>query len=711
MNKSGEYLSKDEDKRIAKGILLVPDYVDSQGDFFTRETIEREAQEFLTDVMDGEAEIKLMHTEGAGEKISLVESSVLTSNINIGGTTYPAGSWFVSVKVHDDDLWQLFVDDVITGFSIGADDFDAEEMQVREADVDLSGDFESQDEIVTQITEADIDEFSPVDMPAVQPAKVQVLKSTEKGHVEDIMEGRQSAVEALMERGHSQEDAERLVDVIYELPDMNGKAKTKAIEDIDTVPPQQAQEHAQDALDIREETGNPEDCGTPVGWSRARDISNGESLSEDTIDSMVRFLSSHLAQAGSLNDIEKDSCQYMMIKAWGARPALEWAEGKQEEFAEEREKNITEEKHITNMNKQEYETGTWVTWQRSEGDTRGQIVDVETEEGEGFEQAISGDVRVEAEEENPVYLIEVWDGFGDDASAREDETGRGDTMHVANREDQIVQEVGDPRDRESLFRAVKSMLFDSDEEDDNTEIDITESKAQRIMSKAGRTLSNKNVKEAKAVHDATERMLRREDVKAHSGDVRTYTMDKSDDFDITDKYKSAEMEKDNHIPMLYFPTEEGAERYAEEELGAEGSHPHMLHGQQFYMPVSTHSEYETLMSDKQMDSQMRGEIAEVVREVVGEMMEQGMHQGGDMEQGGHEEMEQGGHEEDKSSEVAEKLDELSEKIDEIDERVDRVAKSNADTGQTAGKEKSVEDEDDKDKATVFKQALGGGDSI
>lgn len=609
MIKSGEYVLEDETEQIAKGVLLVPNYVDEFGDFFQPETIEDLAQSFLPKIIAGDATIKLQHTRDASKIISLQESSVLLEPTEIGGTVYPIGSWYVSVKVHDDDLWELFEDNVITGFSIGADSFDSEQMTVstaRDRGIELEGEFESRETVVNEVTSANLVEFSPVDEPAVPPAQVEILKSKGDGvgFIDRLNESRESAFELLLERGHTPEDARQFANIIHDLP-------------------------ANDML-------------------------------------------THMGGATNLLDEHKS----------------------------------------TPMRKQDYTVDSWVTWQRSEGDTRGQIVEVETEEGEGFSQAISGDVTVNAEEDNPVYLIEVWDGFGDDASPREDESGRGDTQHVANREDQIVQEVQDPREREKsrLTNAINSLRERLNQQGNTETVSdcLSESEAKEILSKTGRTLSKENVMEAKTVHDATERMLEREGVKGHSGDVRTYTMDKSDDFDIRErdgdmgedkdgdskKMKSEQKAEQGSIPMLYFPTEEEAERYAEEEMGVTGSHTHMLNGQQFYMPASSHKEYETIMSEKDMSPEM-SEIADVVREVVSEMME--------TEEMGTEEMSN----ESKSSEVMEKMDELSEQIDDIDERVDRLSKSTAETGQSGGTEET-ENENEESTATQFKKALGGG---
>ena len=107
------------------------------------------------------------------------------------------------------------------------------------------------------------------------------------------------------------------------------------VEDVDTVPPEGVQEQAQMALDWKEETGNPNDCGTQTGWARANQLVNGESLSEDTINRMVSFFARH--EGTQEPDEPKEDCSRMMWKAWGGDAGRRWAESKQAEFENARE--------------------------------------------------------------------------------------------------------------------------------------------------------------------------------------------------------------------------------------------------------------------------------------------------------------------------------------------------------------------------------------
>ncbi|AGM11341.1 prohead protease [Halogranum tailed virus 1] len=97
--------------------------------------------------------------------------------------------------------------------------------------------------------------------------------------------------------------------------------------------PEAAKENAQMALDAREQTGNPNDCGTDVGWQRANQLASGESLSRDTIERMAQF-NRHRQNSDMSDDEGKRDCGWMMWKAWGGDEGVDWAIRKSESFEE-----------------------------------------------------------------------------------------------------------------------------------------------------------------------------------------------------------------------------------------------------------------------------------------------------------------------------------------------------------------------------------------
>jgi hypothetical protein len=108
------------------------------------------------------------------------------------------------------------------------------------------------------------------------------------------------------------------------------------IEDIDMGDyPDAAQENARMALEAREETGNPNDCGTRVGWERANQLDNGEDLSENTISRMAAF--ERHEDNKDQGEEGRSDCGWMMWNAWGGDEGIEWAQEKLDEIDQARE--------------------------------------------------------------------------------------------------------------------------------------------------------------------------------------------------------------------------------------------------------------------------------------------------------------------------------------------------------------------------------------
>lgn len=105
--------------------------------------------------------------------------------------------------------------------------------------------------------------------------------------------------------------------------------------------PEIARQNAKRVLDYLDETGNPNNCLTRVGITRANQIANGENLSEETLNRMKSFLSRHAGneRAGGARSYD-EGCGNLALDAWGGLEILPWVEKKlnqmqQFKFAEE----------------------------------------------------------------------------------------------------------------------------------------------------------------------------------------------------------------------------------------------------------------------------------------------------------------------------------------------------------------------------------------
>ena len=90
--------------------------------------------------------------------------------------------------------------------------------------------------------------------------------------------------------------------------------------------PQAATTNAKRAIKYKEENGS--DCGTVVGWTRARQLANREKLTRRTIARMASF-----KRHQQHKDVPYDEgCGGIMWDAWGGDAGIEWAIRKLEQI-------------------------------------------------------------------------------------------------------------------------------------------------------------------------------------------------------------------------------------------------------------------------------------------------------------------------------------------------------------------------------------------
>ena len=107
-----------KEKRLVTGIALEPNVVDAQGQFVTREVIEKAAHNFLREY-NKSTEIGVMHKVFGNVGIELVESFIAPVAYTLDSKSVKEGSWVVTVHVSSDTRWKDIKDGKLTGFSVG----------------------------------------------------------------------------------------------------------------------------------------------------------------------------------------------------------------------------------------------------------------------------------------------------------------------------------------------------------------------------------------------------------------------------------------------------------------------------------------------------------------------------------------------------------------------------------------------------------------
>lgn len=117
----------DKEKRILMGAALVPNknIYRSEGEdeyyiYFSEDTVRKASELFL---MRGNQNKSTLEHEAALSGLSVVESWIIEDDLHDKSRKYdmdlPVGTWMVSMKVNNDDVWEKYVKTgLVSGFSI-----------------------------------------------------------------------------------------------------------------------------------------------------------------------------------------------------------------------------------------------------------------------------------------------------------------------------------------------------------------------------------------------------------------------------------------------------------------------------------------------------------------------------------------------------------------------------------------------------------------
>lgn len=180
---------------------------------------------------------------------------------------------------------------------------------------------------VKQMGHASFDDVKAAEVLAGEIMHLARMMGLEQEH--QYILGHVQAIRNLYQQGESQMelDPSGLPDFVNELT--GSKQEFESYNDY----PESAVNAAKRALEWRDSHPD-QDCGTRVGWARANQLANRESISEETIARMASF-ARHL----QYEDVPySEGCGGLMVDAWGGRAGIEWAQRKLDSIREEQGK-------------------------------------------------------------------------------------------------------------------------------------------------------------------------------------------------------------------------------------------------------------------------------------------------------------------------------------------------------------------------------------
>jgi len=285
-----------EDKRIIVSPVLIPDidiprFDEESGEeydiTFGKEEIAKIAENFLVNGYQNEATLE--HDEEI-EGVSVIESWIKESNndksVDYGFSDLPIGTWFVKMKIYDDELWAKIKSGEVRGLSI-------EGMFGHELVENAMIKMRAQNEEI----------------------KAQNLLSAIRNIISNDIEEEFDAIELLsMMKGIIKNDARFTGGKKIELETYNDY-------------PDSVKNNAKRGIELNKKVNNR--CATPVGKIRAQQLAQGKNISVQTIKRMYAYLS----RAEEFYD-ESDSkaCGTISFLLWGGKAGKAWSASKLKEL-------------------------------------------------------------------------------------------------------------------------------------------------------------------------------------------------------------------------------------------------------------------------------------------------------------------------------------------------------------------------------------------
>jgi hypothetical protein len=270
--------------------------------YFSEETVRKASELFLMRANQNNATLE--HEKKMLDGMSVVESWIIEDEKQDKSAKYgfnlPKGTWMISMKVNNDEIWNKVKAGEVKGFSIEGYFVDKYEMSLQETE---------EDRLINAIRDL------------ILKAEQEELEEGVAHYTKDgkLYTGptHKDASGRLMTGAVHTEDSEYLYHK-DELP-----VQLETYNDY----PKEASENAKIALRYAEENGWG-DCGTPVGKARANQLANGENISEDTIARMASFERHRQSSQKELGD----GCGRLMWLSWGGDAGIEWAQRKLEQI-------------------------------------------------------------------------------------------------------------------------------------------------------------------------------------------------------------------------------------------------------------------------------------------------------------------------------------------------------------------------------------------
>ena len=445
------YFQEEEDQRIVVSPAMIPDKKIVRKDkdtgeiyyvYFSRDTVAKAAEYLMK--YNKQSHSNINHQRIYSKDMYVMESWIKDfendKSTEYGFGDLPVGTWFVKFRILNDKVWDKIKSGELKGLSVEGDFLlGAEKYEqafgrypnrysiVREkykrAYKGLADDEKAKlDAILYLVEQISNDSYSTAEEAMKRSlqlglkGEIRSMKNAATGTMDYFPGPSQGAYESALitylEQYPEQQDLELEVGSLpnyvnqgetgayksneaYEAYEDNSLTKMEFQSYTDY--PVSASNNARKALEWRSKYPSEIQGGTQIGWTRANQLADRRPISEETIARMASF--ARHRQNAEVDPLKADKpwtdAGYVAWLIWGGTTGVNWASDKLERI---RRQDMAAVEDLA--------VGDAVSWQTAGGNPRGRIRDIIKE---GSKKVPGADFEISGTEEDPGYLIEVYE--------------------------------------------------------------------------------------------------------------------------------------------------------------------------------------------------------------------------------------------------------------------------------------------------------------
>lgn len=312
----------DEEKRMLVSPALIPYKqiyrYDANTDknyyvYFTADTVRKASENYM--IYNNTNNATTQH-EDKVSGVHTIESWIVEDSkqdkSNLYGYELPVGTWFVTMRINNNEVWERVKNGELKGLSIEGYFIDKMEQMGKQI---------KQEKVGSMVTDG---KDGKIDLP-LYDNEAEALEVAKQMGCEGVHEHSLDGKTVYMPCS-DHDIIKELAEILELKTRVKKKVKPRTFLDSYTDYPKSASNNAKKAIKYKEENGTR--CGTRVGWTRARQLADRKPITRETISRMASF-----KRHQQHKDVPySEGCGGLMWDAWGGSSGVNWAISKLKEI-------------------------------------------------------------------------------------------------------------------------------------------------------------------------------------------------------------------------------------------------------------------------------------------------------------------------------------------------------------------------------------------